>query len=139
MAETEAGAADRHIYDALLKISNDLSFVKGQLEGLVDHKRAAEDRVEIRAETEDMIERMLSSALIQSAAVRKSEIGEATAAHKEYTDGRIVALETRLAAQEERDKKREHDIRLQFIGIGVIGMAGLAYALFNMAKEAGLG
>lgn len=137
MADTDA--VDRHIYDALLKISQDLSFVKGQIEGFVDHKLVAKQRLEIRVEMEAMLERNARAVIEQTSAVRHTEIGDAKTSAKDYTDGKIKELEARLAAQEERDKKRETDIRAQFVGLGVVGLAGLAYALFNMAKEAGLG
>lgn len=118
----------------IIKLTEQVGEMRGDIKGLVNHQLAAEQRVEIRAETEGMIDKATLALAKAEAAERKAERAEILSEAKTYTDGEVADLRLQLAAQEDRDKKRETDIRTQFIGLGVVGIAGIAYALWNLAS-----
>lgn len=126
------GAGIDSLANAVIKLTGEVSEMRGEMRSFMDHKLAAEQRIDIRAETEEMIRVANTAQSKAEAADRRAEISQALAEAKAYADARDEKLEQRLSDQEDRDKKREADIRTQFIGIGVIGIGGLAYALYNL-------
>lgn len=131
------GAGLESLANAVIKLTGEVSEMRGEMRSFMDHKLAAEQRVEIRGETEDMIAKAILALSEAMTMARKADIATMKAEALAYTDIKIKELEARLAAQEDRDKKREADIRTQFIGLGVVGIAGLAYAIFNLLTHGG--
>lgn len=131
------GAGLESLANAVIKLTGEVSEMRGEMRSFMDHKLAAEQRVEIRGETEDMIAKAILALSEAMTLARKADIAAMKAEALAYTDIKIKELEARLAAQEDRDKKREADIRTQFIGLGVVGIAGLAYAIFNLLTHGG--
>jgi uncharacterized alpha-E superfamily protein len=131
-----AGGMDK-LAQAVIDLRGDLNEMRGEMRSFMDHKLAAEQRVEIRLETETTIEKAVEAATRVILATCAAQVAGVKDEMKTLTDTKIEKLEARLAAQEDRDKKRENDIRTQFIGLGVVGIAGLAYALFNLLTRGG--
>jgi hypothetical protein len=122
---------------AIIKLTSEVSEMRGEMRSFMDHKLAAEQRVDIRAETEAMIEKAVDAAVTAMESARKADMSAVKAEAGQYTDMKIEKLEARLVAQEERDKKRETDIRIQFISLGVMATAGIVYALLGAMQRGG--
>lgn len=134
---TDNGAGMDSLAKAVINLTGEVREMRGELKGVVDHKLAAAQRVEIRGETEIMIEKAIDGLARAMESARKADITVAKSEAQTYTDSKIEKLEGRLATQEDRDKKREHDIRTQFIGLGVVGIGGVVYALYNLLTRGG--
>ncbi len=122
---------------AIIRLTSEVSEMRGELKGFVNDKAHALQRVEIRSETEGMIEKAINSLAVTMEAAIKGAISAALREANGYTDAKVKELEARLAAQEDRDKKREADISRQTIGLGVVGIAGILYALYNLITHGG--
>lgn len=128
----ENGQGVESLASAVIKLTGEVSEMRGEMRSFLDHKLAAEQRIDIRAETEEMVGRAIGFASRAEAGDRTAAISQALADAKTYADMRDERLERRLLDQEERDKKRESDIRLQFIGVAAMAFAGLAYAIYSI-------
>ena len=124
---------------AIMKQTDEIAEMRGTMKSFIDFELAAKQRLEIRVETEALIEKAVNQAMRTIAADRSSEIGKMRAEVMAYADAKVREMEARLAAQEDRDKKRETDIRIQFIGLGVVATAGVAYALLTAMQRIGGG
>ena len=124
---------------AIMKQTDEIAEMRGTMKSFIDFELAAKQRLEIRVETEALIEKAVNQATRTIAADRSSEIGKMRAEVMAYADAKVREMEARLAAQEDRDKKRETDIRIQFIGLGVVATAGVAYALLTAMQRIGGG
>ena len=118
---------------AVMKQTEQVAEMRGTMKSFIDFELAAKQRLEIRVETEGMIQQSTEALSRELLGSRGAVVSEAKNELRSYTDTKVRELELRLAAQEDRDKKRETDIRTQFIGLGVVGIAGIAYALWNVA------
>jgi LPS O-antigen subunit length determinant protein (WzzB/FepE family) len=134
MADGAGGVEARleTLASAVMKQTEQVAEMRGTMKSFIDFELAAKQRLEIRVETEGMIDKSLSELVRLVASERVGIISETTSEVKEYTDVKMRELESRLHAQEERDKKRENDIRIQFIGVAVMASAGLAYAIYSI-------
>jgi hypothetical protein len=120
-----------------MKQTDEIAEMRGTMKSFIDFELAAKQRLEIRVETEALIEKAVNQAVRTITADRTAEIGKMRAEVMAYADSKVRELENRLAAQEERDKKREADISRQTIALGVVGAAGILYALYNMIIHGG--
>lgn len=115
-----------------MKQTEQVAEMRGTMNQFINFELAAKQRLEIRVETEGMIEKADAFAARAEASDRAAAISQVLQDARAYADARDERLEKRLLDQEERDKKREGDIRLQFIGVAVMAFAGLAYAIYSI-------
>ena len=117
--------------NAVIKLTGEVSEMRGEMRSFMDHKLAAEQRVEIRAETESMIEKAVQRAADTIASQRATEVEKSEGRARAYADAKIRELEARLAVQEERDSKREGQMQRQQIAMGGMVVVILAYAVIQ--------
>lgn len=123
------GAGIESLANAVIKLTGEVSEMRGEMRSFMDHKLAAEQRVEIRAETEAMIEKSVEALSREVMGSRGTAVSEAKSELRAYTDSKIKELEARFAAQEERDGKREAQIRQQQIAMGGMVLVIIVYAV----------
>ena len=124
---------------AIMKQTDEIAEMRGTMKSFIDFELAAKQRLEIRVETEALIEKAVNQAMRTIIADCRADIAQMRSEVTSYADAKVRELETRLVAQEDRDKKRETDIRIQFIGLGVVATAGVAYALLTAMQRIGGG
>lgn len=124
---------------AIMKQTDEIAEMRGTMKSFIDFELAAKQRLEIRVETEALIEKAVNQAMRTIIADCRADIAQMRSEVTSYADAKVRELETRLVAQEDRDKKRETDIRIQFIGLGVVATAGVAYALLSAMQRIGGG
>lgn len=122
------GAGLESLANAVIKLTGEVSEMRGEMRSFMDHKLAAEQRVEIRGETEEMIEKAVAVSAAVQMSGRKADIEAAETRGRAYADSKIEKLEARLAAQEERDSKREAQMRQQQIAMGSMVVVIIVYA-----------
>jgi hypothetical protein len=122
-----------------MKQTDEIAEMRGTMKSFIDFELAAKQRLEIRVETEALIEKAVNQAMRTIIADCRADIAQMRSEVTSYADAKVRELETRLVAQEDRDKKRETDIRIQFIGLGVVATAGVAYALLTAMQRIGGG
>jgi hypothetical protein len=122
-----------------MKQTDEIAEMRGTMKSFIDFELAAKQRLEIRVETEALIEKAVNQAMRTIIADCRADIAQMRSEVTSYADAKVRELETRLVAQEDRDKKRETDIRIQFIGLGVVATAGVAYALLSAMQRIGGG
>lgn len=120
-----AGQTDmQSLRNAVMSLTGEVREMRGELKSYVNNDAHARQRVEMRAEAEAMISKEVAAHRREQVSERKAEIEAAEARGRAYADSKIEKLELRLAAQEERDSKREADIQRQQIALA--GMAAVA-------------
>lgn len=136
MADNGAGLDS--IAAEVIKLTGEVREMRGELKGLVDHKLAAAQRVEIRAETERMIARDVAALGKEVESARQADRAEVLAEAMEYTDRRIEKLEKALSDRQAREEKVSSDVRRTMAMSASVGIAGILYALYNLLKSGGV-
>lgn len=127
-----AGQTDmQSLRNAVMALTGEVREMRGELKSYVNNDAHARQRVEIRAETESMIGKEVAAHRREQASERKADIEAAEARGRAYADAKIEKLELRLAAQEERDSKREGDMQRQQIALAGMAIIVVGYTLIQ--------
>lgn len=132
-----ADGEGKDVYDVLMKLSNQVSRVETKVDGLVSHERMAEVINLSRTEWRGDIRAALEANANTMRTERRAEMSELEARIKSDTERRVADLEKRAMEREARDERIEARVRLTFIGVGVVGISGIAYALWNLMHGVG--
>ena len=95
----ENGQGVESLASAVIKLTGEVSEMRGEMRSFLDNKLAAEQRIDIRAETEEMVGRAIGFASRAEAGDRTAAISQALADAKTYADMRDERLERRLLDQ----------------------------------------
>jgi hemoglobin-like flavoprotein len=114
---------------AVMKQTEQIAGMSAEMRSFMSKELAAHHRLENRVETEAIIGKALDNAMQTVAADRKAEIAQMRAEVMGYADAKVKELEARLAAQEDRDKKREGEIQRQQLAMGGMVLVIIAYAI----------
>ncbi len=117
---------------AVIKLTGEVSEMRGELKSFVNDKAHAEQRVQVRRETEQMIRESAHALEEKVAGAFALEDKNTLEAARKYTDEQVAALVEELAHREERDRRLESRVRASIWGVIGVGTTGVAFALYQM-------
>lgn len=116
---------------AVIKLTGEVSEMRGELKSFVNDKAHAEQRVQVRRETEQMIRESVHALEEKVAGAFALEDKNTLEAARKYTDEQVAALVEELAHREERDRRLESRVRASIWGVIGVGTTGVAFALYQ--------
>lgn len=125
-----SGAEDTN--KIMIELIQKVSRVETLLEGIVDHQFFARERNDIRRETHHIVadsQRQQEETLSARMDVKISTVKDES---EEYTDSQIKELRAELSDRQAREEKVAGDVRRTFALSATVGLAGIAYALYNL-------